>query len=126
MIPLEERLRSTPKLHRTGQLPLRAVLCDFGCPRPPNESVPGKGERRRLAASWWVDVDDAPMDTLDERTFDEVLASCLTWRRWLVRQMGGFVPDVDAEITAAIWEQYVAGVTAVSYTHLTLPTNREG
>ena len=51
------------------------------------------------------------MDTLDERTFDEVLTSCLTWRRWLIRQMDGFIPDVDAEITAAIWEQYVAGVT---------------
>jgi len=25
--------------------------------------------------------------------------------------MGGFIPDVDAEITAAIWEQYAAGVT---------------
>jgi len=51
------------------------------------------------------------MDTLDERTFDEVLTSCLTWRRWLIRQMDGFIPDVDAEITAAIWEQYAAGVT---------------
>jgi hypothetical protein len=51
------------------------------------------------------------MDTLDEYTFDDVLTSCLTWRRWLVRQMGGFIPDVDAEITAAIWEQYAAGVT---------------
>ena len=51
------------------------------------------------------------MDTLHEHTFDDVLTSCLTWRRWLVRQMGGFVPDVDAEITASIWEQYAAGVT---------------
>ena len=51
------------------------------------------------------------MDTLDEYTFDEVLASCMAWRRWLVRQMGGFIPDVDAEITASIWEQYAGGVT---------------
>lgn len=51
------------------------------------------------------------MDTLHEHTFDHVLTSCLTWRRWLVRQMDGFVPDVDAEITAAIWEQFAAGVT---------------
>ena len=51
------------------------------------------------------------MDTLHEHTFDDVLASCLVWRRWLVRQMGGFIPDVEAEITAAIWEQYAAGVT---------------
>ena len=58
-----------------------------------------------------VGADDAPMDTPQEHTFDDVLTVCLTWRRWLVRQMGGFVPDVDAEITAAIWEQYVAGVT---------------
>lgn len=100
-----------PKQQRTGQLPLRYVLCDFGSPRPPNESVTGKVEGRRLAASWWVGADDAFMDTLHEHTFDDVLTSCLTWRRWLVRQMGGFVPDVDAEIIAAIWEQYVAGVT---------------
>ena len=51
------------------------------------------------------------MGTLHEYTFDDVLTSCMTWRRWLVRQMGGFIPDVDAEITAAIWEQYAAGVT---------------
>jgi len=51
------------------------------------------------------------MDTLHGHTFDDVLASCVTWRRWLVRQMAGCIPDVDAEITAAIWEQYAAGVT---------------
>jgi hypothetical protein len=50
-------------------------------------------------------------DDTTRSSFDDLLARCLVWRRWLAGQPWvRFLPDVDAEIVAAIWELYAAGV----------------
>jgi hypothetical protein len=51
----------------------------------------------------------APTPSDQRVTFDELLVRSATWRRWLTRRYQTYA-DADAEITAAMWEQYAAGV----------------
>ena len=50
-------------------------------------------------------------ETCTTVSFDEVLTGGRRWQRWLVSQWHGLIPDIDAEITACVWERFQAGVT---------------
>ncbi len=63
---------------------------------------------RWLAASWQPGFDDRPMS--DHAEFYDIYDASRIWRRFLRRRWAR-VPDIDAEIDAAMWEHYHAGVT---------------
>ena len=49
-------------------------------------------------------------ETCTDVSFEEIVAGGVRWQRWLVRQWRGLIPDLEAELTACLWEQYRAGV----------------
>ena len=58
-----------------------------------------------------VAIVGAMTDTCTDVSFETVLTAGVVWQRWLRHQWGGRIPDLDAELTACLWEQYRAGVT---------------
>ena len=51
------------------------------------------------------------MDTDPIPSFNVIFEQCHIWRRWLIRRWDGRLPDIGEEIAAAMWEQYMLGVT---------------
>jgi hypothetical protein len=65
--------------------------------------------KRRRAAAWQGAVLSVRMDHSCEELFDRVWAESWRWRRVLHRRWR-YLPDLDAEIRAAMWERVATGV----------------
>src|SRR5665648_885249 len=99
-------------------------------PSTPSESGPAPGRKERVAPVGFADARPRKRPSLAARRFGYLVAAAASVVLLILIHAGPgwrempFLTDAAADVVPLVTLSLVAGIVAVSYTHLTLPTKR--